>query len=142
MVEINLTIIIQVVQFLILVYLLNRLLFKPTSQTMEERQSKIEAWEEKTRTLQEGARAKIASYEKQLKEARKKAQKEQKRMSIELSQQEEQKLQAVFDEAAQMVTSTKQALKEETERLRQELRQQAQEMSQMLAEKVLGRKMS
>jgi len=142
MVEINLTIIIQVVQFLILVYLLNRLLFKPTSQTMEERQSKIEAWEEKTRTLQEGARAKIASYEKQLKEVRKKAQKEQKRMSIELSQQEEQKLQAVFDEAAQMVTSTKQALKEETERLRQELRQQAQEMSQMLAEKVLGRKMS
>ena len=142
MVEINLTIIIQVVQFLILVYLLNRLLFKPTSQTMEERQSKIEAWEEKTRTLQEGARAKIASYEKQLKEARKKAQKEQKRMSIELSQQEEQKLQAVFDEAAQMVTSTKQALKEETERLRQELRQQAQDMSQMLAEKVLGRKMS
>ena len=142
MVEINLTIIIQVVQFLILVYLLNRLLFKPTSQTMEERQSKIEAWEEKTRTLQEGARAKIASYEKQLKEARKKAQKEQKRMSIELSQQEEQKLQAVFDEAAQMVTSTKQALKEETERLRQELRQQAQEMSQMVTEKVLGRKMS
>ena len=142
MVEINLTIIIQVVQFLILVYLLNRLLFKPTSQTMEERQSKIEAWEEKTRTLQEGARAKIASYEKQLKEARKKAQKEQKRMSIELSRQEEQKLQAVFDEAAQMVTSTKQALKEETERLRQELRQQAQDMSQMLAEKVLGRKMS
>lgn len=142
MVEINLTIIIQVVQFLILVCLLNRLLFKPTSQTMEERQSKIEAWEEKTRSLQEGARVKIASYEKQLKEARKKAQKEQKRMSIELSQQEEQKLQAVFDEAAQMVTSTKQALKEETERLRQELRQQAQEMSQMLAEKVLGRKMS
>lgn len=142
MIEINLTIIIQVVQFLILVYILNRLLFKPTSQTMEERQSKIEAWEEKTRTLQERGRAKIASYEKELAKARAKALKEQKQMSIELSQQEEEKLQAVFDEAAQMVASTKQAVKEETERLRQELRQQAQEMSQMLAEKVLGRKMS
>jgi F-type H+-transporting ATPase subunit b len=142
MVEINLTIIIQVVQFLILVYILNRLLFKPTSQTMEERHSKIEAWEEKTRTLQERARAKIASYEKELAKARAKALEEQKQMSIELSQQEEEKLQAVFDEAAQMVASTKHAVKEETERLRQELRQQAQEMSQMLAEKVLGRKMS
>jgi len=142
MVEINLTIIIQVVQFLILVYLLNRLLFKPTSQTMDERQSKIVAWEEKTRTLQESARAKIASYEKELEKARAKAQKEQKQMSIELSQKEEEKLQALFDEAAQMVAVTKQAVKEETERLKQELSQQAQEMSQMVTEKVLGRKMS
>jgi F-type H+-transporting ATPase subunit b len=142
MVEINLTIIIQVVQFLILVYLLNRLLFKPTSQTMNERQSKIVAWEEKTRTLQESARAKIASYEKELEKARAKAQKEQKRMSIELSQKEEEKLQELFDEAAQMVAATKQAVKEETERLKQELSQQAQEMSQMVTEKVLGRKMS
>jgi F-type H+-transporting ATPase subunit b len=142
MVEINLTIIIQVVQFLILVYILNRILFKPTSQTMEERHSKIVAWEEKTRTLQERARTKIASYERELEEARAKALEEQKQISIELSQQEEEKLQAVFDEAAQMVASTKQAVKEETERLRQELRQQAQEVSQMVAEKVLGRKMS
>lgn len=142
MVEINLTIIIQVVQFLILVYFLNRLLFKPTTQTMKERQSKIVAWEEKARALQERARAKIASYEKELKEAKAKAQEEQKRISIELSQQEEKRLQALFDEAAQMVAATKQAVKEETERLRQELRQQAQEMSQMVTEKVLGRKMS
>jgi F-type H+-transporting ATPase subunit b len=141
MVEINLTIIIQVVQFLILVYILNRLLFKPTSQTMDERHSKIEAWEEKTRTLQESARVKIASYEKQLKQARANAQKEQKRMSIELSQKQEERLQVVFDQAAQMVASTKKALKEEAERLRQELRQQAEEMSQMVAEKVLGRKL-
>jgi len=142
MVEINLTIIIQVVQFLILVYILNRLLFKPTSQTIDERHSKIEAWEEKTRTLQERARAKLASYEKELEEARAKAQKEQKQMSIKISQKEEERLQAVFDEAAQMVASTRQAVKEEAERLRQELRLQAQEMSHMVAEKVLGRKMS
>jgi F-type H+-transporting ATPase subunit b len=142
MVEINLTIIIQVVQFLILVYILNRILFKPISQTMDERHSKIVAWEEKTRTLQERARTKIASYERELEEARGKAQKEQEQMSIELSRQEEERLQALFDEALQMVASTKQAVKEETARLRQELRQQAQEVSQMVAEKVLGRKMS
>jgi F-type H+-transporting ATPase subunit b len=142
MVEINLTIIIQVVQFLILVYILNRILFKPTSQTMDERHSKIVAWEEKTRTLQERARAKIASYERELEKVKVKAQEEQKQLSKELSQKEEERLQVLFDEALQMVASTKQAVKEETERLRQELRQQAQEVSQMVAEKVLGRKMS
>jgi F-type H+-transporting ATPase subunit b len=53
MVEINLTIVIQVVQFLILVFVLNRILFRPISQAIEERDEKISAWEEKTRTLQE-----------------------------------------------------------------------------------------
>jgi F-type H+-transporting ATPase subunit b len=41
MVEINLTIVIQVVQFLILLFILNRILFRPISQAIEERDGKI-----------------------------------------------------------------------------------------------------
>lgn len=142
MVEINLTIVIQVVQFLILVFILNRILFRPISQAIEERDGKISAWEEKTRTLQETVRIKIESYEKELVEVRAKAQEEQQQLSNELKEREEEKVGAVFEEAAQMVASTKQALQEETKRLRQELRRQAGEMAQMVAEKVLGRKVS
>ena len=142
MVEINLTIVIQVVQFLILVFILNRILFRPISQAIEERDEKISAWEEKTRTLQETVRIKIESYEKELVEVRAKAQEEQQQLSNELKEREEEKVGAVFEEAAQMVASTKQALQEETKRLRQELRRQAGEMAQMVAEKVLGRKVS
>lgn len=142
MVEINLTIVIQVVQFLILVLILNRILFRPISQAIEERDGKIDAWEEKTRTLQETVRTKIESYEKELVEVRARAQEEQQQLSNELKEREEEKVGAVFEEAAQMVASTKQALQEETKRLRQELRRQAGEMAQMVAEKVLGRKVS
>lgn len=142
MVEINLTIVIQVVQFLILVFILNRILFRPISQTIEERDGKIDAWEEKTRTLQETVRTKIESYEKELVEVRARAQEEQQQLSNELKEREEEKVGAVLEEAAQMVASTKQALQEETKRLRQELRRQAEEMAQMVAEKVLGRKVS
>lgn len=142
MVEINLTIVIQVVQFLILVFILNRILFRPISQAIEERDEKISAWEEKTRTLQETVRIKIESYEKELVEVRAKAQEEQQQLSNELNAREEEKVGAVFEEAAQMVASTKQALQEETKRLRQELRRQAEEMAQMVTEKVLGRKVS
>jgi len=142
MVEINLTIVIQVVQFLILVFILNRILFRPISQAIEKRDGKIDAWEEKTRTLQETVRTKIESYEKELVEVRARAQEEQQQLSNELKEREEKKVGAVFEEAAQMVASTKQALQEETKRLRQELRRQAEEMAQMVAEKVLGRKVS
>ena len=142
MVEINLTIVIQVVQFLILVFILNRILFRPISQSIEDRDGKIAAWEEKTRTLQETVRTKIESYEKELAEVRARTQEEQEQISHELKEKEEEKVRAVFEEAAQMVASTQKALQEETKRLRQELGQQAEEMAQMMTEKVLGRKVS
>ena len=135
MVEINLTIVIQVVQFLILVFILNRILFKPISRAIEERDGRIDAWEEKTRTLQETVRTKIESYEKELVEVRARAQEEQEQVSNELKEREKEKVGAVFEEAAQIVASTKQTLQEETERLRQELRRQAEETAQMVKER-------
>jgi F-type H+-transporting ATPase subunit b len=142
MVEINLTIVIQVLQFLILVFILNRLLFKPIGQVLSERKAKITAWEEKTRQLQGSARSKLESYESQLKKERARVQAGQAQLTIELKEREEESLRSVAEEAARLVASTQQSLAEERERLRSELRQQAAELSQILAEKVLGRKVS
>jgi F-type H+-transporting ATPase subunit b len=142
MVEINLTIVIQVLQFLIVVFILNRLLFKPISRVMAERQEKISAWEEKTQNSQETARLKLESYENQLRDEKAQAQEGQELLTNELQQQEEENLRAVSEEASRLVASTQEAIEEETERLRAELRQQAAELSLMLAEKVLGRKVS
>lgn len=142
MIEINLTIVIQVLQFLILMFILNRLLFKPISQVMAERKAKINAWEEKTQNLQDSARVKLETYENQLREERTQAQERQEQLTKELKKKEEENLRTVSEEAAGLVASAQQALAEETERLRLELRHQAVELSQILAEKVLGRKVS
>lgn len=141
MIEINLTIVIQVIQFLILIYILNRVLFKPISQVLAERQQKITTWEEKTRDLKETARLSLEKYEYQLKEERVQTREKQEQLTKELKQKEEENLRAASEEAAQIVASTQQALEEERERLRSELRHQATEVSQILAEKVLGRKL-
>ncbi len=142
MIEINLTIVIQVLQFLILMFILNRLLFKPISQVMTERKAKINAWEEKTQNLQESARVKLEKYENQLREERTQAQERQEQLTKELKKKEEENLRTVSEEAAGLVASAQRVIVEETERLRLELRQQAVELSQILAEKVLGRKVS
>ncbi len=142
MIEINLTIVIQVLQFLVLVYILNRLLFKPISQTMAERQGKIAAWEERTQNFQDTARLKLESYENQLREERARAQESQERLTQELKEKEEENLRSVSEEADRMVASTQEGIEEEAERLKGELRQQAAEISQIVAEKVLGRKVS
>jgi F-type H+-transporting ATPase subunit b len=142
MIEINLTIVIQVLQFLILMFILNRLLFKPISQVMAERKAKINAWEEKTQNLQDSARVKLEKYENQLREERTQAQERQEQLTKELKKKEEENLRTVSEEAAGLVASAQRVIVEETERLRLELRQQAVELSQILVEKVLGRKVS
>jgi len=141
MVEINLTIVVQVIQFLILVFILNRLLFKPIGQVLAERQQKITSWEEKTQNLQETARLNLEKYENQLTEERLKARESQEQLTRELKEKEDENIRAVSEKAALIVAETQQALEKERERLRVELRQQAKELSQILAEKVLGREL-
>jgi len=121
---------------------LNRLLFKPISRVMADRQEKITGWEEKTRDLRETSRLRLEGYENQLREGKIQARERQEQLTKELKEHEEKNLRAVSEEAATLVASTKKALQEETERLRGELRRQAAELSEMLAEKVLGRKVS
>jgi len=140
MIEINLTIVIQVVQFLLLLFFLNRFLFRPTINLIEEREKKITTWKEETKNFYESMQARLQSYESQIVEAKVDAQAQQKLVTEELQKEEDKKLEAVSEEAVRIVASTREELQEETELLRGQLREQAEEMSQLLAEKVLGRK--
>jgi len=140
MVEINLTIVIQVVQFLLLLFILNRFLFRPTINLIEEREKKITRWKEETEKFHGSMQARLQSYEDQILKAKARAQEQQELMTEELKKEEDKKLKAVSEEALHIVVSTREKLQEETEVLRGQLREQAEEMSQLVTEKVLGRK--
>ena len=140
MIEINLTIVIQVVQFLLLLFILNRFLFRPTINLIEEREQKITTWKEETKNFHESMQERLQSYENQILEAKAQAQEQQELVTVELQKEEDKKLEAVSEEAVRIVVSTREKLQEETEMLRGQLREQAEEMSQLVAEKVLGRK--
>ena len=140
MIDINLTIVIQVVQFLLLLFFLNRFLFRPTINLIEEREKKITTWKEETKDFHESMQARLQSYENQIVEAKVDAQAQQELVTAELKEEEDKKLEAVSEEAVRIVASTREKLQEETELLRGQLREQAEEMSQLVAEKVLGRK--
>ena len=140
MIDINLTIVIQVVQFLLLLFILNRFLFRPTINLIEEREQKITTWKEETKNFHESMQERLQSYENQVLEAKAQAQEQQELVTVELQKEEDKKLDAVSEEAVRIVASTREKLQEETELLRGQLREQAEEMSQLVAEKVLGRK--
>lgn len=140
MIEINLTIVIQVVQFLLLLFILNRFLFRPTINLIEEREKKITRCKEETEKFHDSMQARLQSYEDQILKAKAQAQEQQEVITEELKKEEDKKLEAVSEEALHIVASTREKLQEETEVLRGQLREQAEEMSQLVTEKVLGRK--
>jgi len=140
MIQINLTIVIQVVQFLLLLFFLNRFLFRPTINLIEEREKKITRWKEETKNFHESMQARLQSYENQIVEAKVDARAQQELVTEELQKEEDNKLGAVSEEAVSIVASAREKLQEETEVLRGQLREQAEEMSQLVTEKVLGRK--
>jgi F-type H+-transporting ATPase subunit b len=139
MIQINLTIVIQVIQFLLLLYFLNRFLFRPTINLIEEREEKITRWKQETEKCRESMQARLQSYEKQIQEAKVEAKVQQEQITEELKNEEEKKLATVSEEASRIVASTREKLQKETEMLRGQLREQAEEMSQLVTEKVLGR---
>jgi len=140
MIEINLTIVIQVIQFLLLLFFLNQFLFRSTINLIEEREKKITTWKEETKNFHESMQARLQSYENQIVEAKVDAQAQQELVTEELQEEGDKKLEAVSEEAVRIVASTREKLQQETELLRGQLREQAEEMSQLVAEKVLGRK--
>ncbi|MGD8315044.1 MAG: ATP synthase F0 subunit B, partial [Syntrophobacterales bacterium] len=84
MIDINLTIVIQVVQFLLLLFILNRFLFRPTIHLIEEREQKITTWKEETENFHESMQERLQSYENQILEAKAQAQEQQELVTVEL----------------------------------------------------------
>ena len=74
MIEINATIIAQVINFLILVALLRAVAYKPVVRLLEQRSNKIQESIDKAEADQKAAEATLAQYKQKLQEANVKAQ--------------------------------------------------------------------
>ena len=73
LIDIDLTVVIQFIIFLVLLILLTKLVFKPFLEIMRERSENIEGAREKATVLDSEADEKLSSYEEQVKSARKDA---------------------------------------------------------------------
>jgi F-type H+-transporting ATPase subunit b len=62
MIELNWTILIQMVNFLILIFVLNKVLYKPVLKVLEERDEKIYGGQQKIKDLEEETRQMLKHY--------------------------------------------------------------------------------
>jgi F-type H+-transporting ATPase subunit b len=101
MISINATLVLQVVHLLILVFILNRLMFKPILKLVEERTNHIETSKTEIRDLESEAERLRQEYLSQESQARRKASSE----NLEMKKAGVAQVEAMIDESQKEVAS-------------------------------------
>jgi F-type H+-transporting ATPase subunit b len=139
MIELNLTLIIQLVIVLSLMGILTQIVFKPFMNVLQERRNRIEGAEQKAKDLQQQADELIERYREAIAAAQ--AQGASIRDEIRKTSLAEEMaiLERAMGEANRLIQEIKGKIAEESQTARADLRFQAQNLSRVISERILGR---
>jgi len=138
-INVNFTLFIQLINFLILLLLLNSLLYKPVLAKIRERESKIKADRDKASQLDAEVLEQEKKHQEALIEARQVAGKEKAELLAEAKKSEADILEKARIEAARIVDDMKSSIQAESEKARAALKGEMAPLAQSISEKILGR---
>lgn len=139
MIELNLSFVFQVINFLLLILILNIFLFKPIRKVLADRESELTGAREKAAAVDKDVAEKMADYESRLKAIKGKGFEEREALKKEAAAEEARMLEAARTEAGTTLSTIKQKVAQEAADARAALREQAKGLSLEICEKVLGR---
>jgi len=141
-INLNVTVLIQAINFLILIFLLSRFLFKPLAKFLADRSAGIEKSLAEAKAAHEAAAKAQVEYQAQMRESQREiaAIREQGQREVEAERQ--RLLQASRAEADRLVGQAKAEIEAETKRAKAGLREEAAGIALAAAERLLGRTIS
>jgi F-type H+-transporting ATPase subunit b len=139
MLEINNTLIIQIINFLVLLFLLNIILYKPIRKILGQRQEEMSASEGTIADLTDRSSRLNEELEQNTTAARKDGFKEKEDSKNEGRVEETKMVQNAVESVGEKVTKSREDTERNMAGLRQSLEKEVSLFSQELAEKVLGR---
>jgi F-type H+-transporting ATPase subunit b len=138
-INIDLSFVIQLINFLVLLAVLNILLYKPIRKVLAERQGKITDAKSRAEAVDQDVQAKMAEYEARLREMKSGAADERGLLVKEAQAEEATILEAARKEASEALSAIKTRVAKEAADARTILQEQAKILSVDICEKVLGR---
>ncbi len=139
MVSLDGSLIIQIINFLLLVWVLNVLLYKPIRRILSERKAKIAGLERQINTLSGSAIDAEDSYASRLRGARANGLKEKKAL-LEMAGEEEKKIIGKINATAQEnLVEVREKIAGEAEKARLSLQKELAVFAGAIGEKILGR---
>ncbi len=139
MVDINYTILVQLANFLVLLFILNFLLFRPVLKHLADRDGKISSSHEEARASAEKAENMVAEFERELATSRVKASQVYQALQQEGVSEQRARLAAAKAKAQEMVDKAKSEIESEAGKARQTLKSEMEKLPKDIAAKLLGR---
>ena len=139
MINLNYTLLLTIINFLLLVYVLKRLLWGPLTKFLDDRAQRIEDSIRAAEVNREEAQRLVEQQEEALRQARAEAKKIVDRGIAEADREARRVRQEAAEQAAKIVEQGRSDIALEVEQAKLELQRQAADLSVALAEKVLRR---
>lgn len=141
-VNLNITTVIQAVNFLILIALLSKFLFNPLKKFLADRAEGIEKSLAEAKLAREAAVKAQEDYKAQIVATQREAAVLREQVQREVEEERQRLLQASREEAQRMLADAKMTIEAETKRARAALREEVVGLSLAAAERILGRSMT
>ena len=133
------TLLIQIVTFLLLIYILNHLLFKPILNIIDRRKKQLEELENEIKLFNDSVNKRVSEYDEKLKQAKTNASELKKEIIKEGDDQAKSIVDIVRGEIPLMTQEFQKKMEKEMQAARKILDNQSRKLSLEIAEKVLGR---
>jgi len=138
-INLDMSFLFQLVNFLLLMLVLNLFLFKPIRKVLADRKAEVSGAKEKSATVDKEVQEKLALYEARMREIKARATDERSVLKKEAQTEEAAILDKARKEAADTLSAIKNKVAKEAADARQLLKEQALSLSSEICEKVLGR---
>ncbi|HAG50908.1 MAG: hypothetical protein A2X87_06600 [Deltaproteobacteria bacterium GWC2_42_51] len=142
MIELNITLLFQVIGFFVLYLILNTFLYKPVTKLLEERDKNITGAKREAELLEAELQKKLLAYENRLNDTKAKAQEERLRLRQEGLDKERDLLESARKNSLDSIQQAKIKLEKDIQSAITRLKEESKAISKDIAEKILERKVA
>ncbi len=139
MVNVNFTLIIQIINFLFLIWALNLVLYRPIRRIISQRHEKIEGLETGIESFEQGVLDKDRAIKEGIKQAREKGVEEKEAFENEARELEKEKIVRINENARQELAKVREQVSQEMEAARKSLDSEVDQFANEISMKILGR---
>lgn len=139
MVSLDYTLFIQIINFLLIIFVLNLLLYKPLLKIIDKRDGQIEGAKAKVRSLDQQIEQMMAEYEEKLRKARQEAMRQKEAIQQSGAEEARRIVGAVSTEIAKAAAEFKLKVEKEKQEALSALKGQSEQIAVEISEKILGR---
>lgn len=141
MISINATLIVQLLNFLVLIWILNRIMFRPILKVLTERENVVQKAKAESQRLKAEAEHRAQALETELESARRLATTEKTKLTSDASTEADAIIRRAQEQAQEHMQAVRAETTQEVDQTRERLAAYKQSIVELVQVKVLGRKL-